>query len=50
MIGLMVVLLTFFGVDELVSMVLVPWELILFWVMGVKIKDKIWSHYSREVE
>ena len=38
MIGLMVVLLTFFWGDEQVSMVLVPWELMLFWGMGMEIK------------
>ena len=50
MIGLMVVLLTFFGVDEQVNMVLVTWELMLFWGMGVEIKGRIMSNYSREVE
>ena len=32
------------------SMVLVPWELMLFLEMGVKFKGKIMSNYSREVE
>ena len=50
MIGLMVVLLTFFGGGEQVSVVLVPWKLMLFWGMGVEFKRKIMSNYSREVE
>ena len=50
MIGLMVVLLTFFWGNEQVSMVLVPWELMLFWGMGMEIKGKIMSNYSREVD
>ena len=50
MIGLMVVLLMFFWGGEQVSMVLVPWELMLFWGMGMEIKGKIMSNYSREVE
>ena len=48
MIGLIVVLLTFFlGV---VSMVLVLWELVLFYRMGVEFKGEIFSNYSRRVE
>ena len=50
MIGLMVVLLTFFGVDKQVNMVLVTWELMLFWGMSVEIKGRIMSNYSRKVE
>ena len=50
MIGLMVVLLTFFWCGEQVSMVLVPWELMLFWEMGVEFKIKIMLNYSWEVE
>ena len=41
MIGLMVVLLTFFGGGEQVSVVLVPWKLMLFWGIGVEFKRKI---------
>ena len=37
----MMVLMTFFGVDEQVSMVLALWELMLIWRMGVEIKSKI---------
>ena len=50
MIGLLLVLLMFFWGGEQVSMVLVPWELMLFWGMGVEFKGKIMSNYSREVE
>ena len=50
MIGLMGVLLAYFGGEEQVSMVLVPWKLMLFWGMGVEFKSKIMSNYSREVE
>ena len=31
-------------------MVLVPWELMLFWGMGVDFKGKIMSNHSKEVE
>ena len=41
MIDLMVVLLTLFWGGEQVSMVLVPWELILFWGMSVEFKGKV---------
>ena len=50
MIGPHVVPLTFFWAGEQVSMVLVPWELMLFWGMGVKLNCKIMSNYSREVK
>ena len=45
----MIVLLTFFVGGELVSMDLVPWDLMLFWQMGVEFKGKIMSKYFREV-
>ena len=32
---------------EMVSIVLVPWELVLFQGMGVEFKDKVILHYSR---
>ena len=50
MIDLMVVLLAFFWGGKRMSMVLVPWELMLFLEMGVESKGKIMSNYSREVE
>ena len=50
MIGLMVALLSFLGGGEQVSMVLVLWELMLFWGMGMEFKGKIMSKYSRKVE
>ena len=50
MIGLMVVLLTFFWDGEQGSIVLVPWELMLFWGIRVELKSKIMLSYSREVE
>ena len=50
MIGLMVVLLTFFWGGEQVSVVILPWVLMLFWETGVEFKGKIMSKYSREVE
>ena len=31
----------------MVSMDLVPWEVVLFWGMGVEFKGKIMSNYSR---
>ena len=34
----------------MVSMVLVPWELVLFYGMGVEFKSKIILHYSRGVK
>ena len=46
----MVALLKFFCGGEQVSIVLVPWELMLFWGMGVEFKGKIMSSYFREVE
>ena len=33
-----------------VSMVLVPWEMMLFWGIGVEFKGKVMLNYSREVE
>ena len=50
MITIMAVLLTLFWGGEHMSMVLVPWELILFWGMDVEFEGKIMSNYSREVE
>ena len=50
MITTMAVLLTLFWGGEQMSMVLVPWELMLFWGMDVEFKGKIVSNYSREVE
>ena len=50
MIGLMVVLSTFFWCGEQVAMVLVHWALILFWGMGVEFKGKIMSNYFWEME
>ena len=50
MITIMAVLLTLFWGGEQMSMVLVPWELILFWGMDVEFEGKIMSNYSREVE
>ena len=44
----MVVLLMFFL--GIMSMVLVPWELVLFCVMGVEFKVEIMSNYSRGVK
>ena len=46
----MVILLTFFWGGEQMSMVLVRWELILFWGISVEFKSKIMSNYSREVK
>ena len=34
----------------IMSMVLVPWELVLFCVMGVEFKVEIMSNYSRGVK
>ena len=49
-IGLMLVLLTFFWGGEQMSIVLVTWKLMLYWGMGMEFKRKIMSNYSREVE
>ena len=35
---------------EQVSVVIVPWMLMLFWEMGVEFNGKIMLKYSREVE
>ena len=50
MIGLIVVLLMFLRGGDQVSIVLLPWELMLSWEMGAEFKGKILSKYSREVE
>ena len=39
--------MTFFG---MVSIVLVPWELVLFYGMGVEFNGKIMLYYSRGVK
>ena len=46
----MLVLLTFFWGGEQMSIVLVPWKLILYWGMGMEFQGKIMSNYSGEVE
>ena len=48
MIGLIVVLLPFLG--GVVSMVLVLWELVLFYGMGMEFKGEIFLNYSRRVK
>ena len=40
-------LLTFFGV---VSLVLVLWELVLFYEKGMEFKGRIYSNYSRRMK
>ena len=50
MIGLIVVLLTFFWGGEQVSMGLAPWKLMVFWGMDVELKGKIMLNYCRKVE
>ena len=38
------------NVFGMVSKVLVPWDMVLFYGMGVKFKGKIMLHYSRRVK